>query len=134
MNLPTTSIPTRLVFASLVILLAACSKQEPSTESFPVGNGGDALSAGECERIPDPPALDDSAASRSIAVSQGVALRAACKENARLQSDAGNSDLARIRAIKEKEDAQSTSSALSQKQYNNEAKDAASKPRIEIKY
>lgn len=134
MYFPTASITIRLVFVSLVVLFTACSKQEPSTESFPVGNGGDALSAAECDRIPDPPALDDSAASRSIAVSQGVALRNACKENARSQSDARNSDLARIRAIKEKEDAQSTSSALSQKQYNNEAKDAASKPRIDIKY
>lgn len=135
MSFPTASTATRVAVASLVILLAACSKQEAQPESFPAGNGGgDVLTVEECERLPDPPAADESAASRSAAVSQGAALRAACKENSATQAPGGKADLARIRELKEKEDAQRSSATLSQKQYNDEAKDAASKPRIEIKY
>lgn len=127
----------------LALALVACGKQDsPATASaaaasssaFPAGNGDTVLTAADCDRLPDPKASDDSAAGRATAVSQGVAARAACKKAAAAQQDKPNADLARIREIKEKEQADLADRKISDKEYGKRFVEGGSQPIREFKY
>lgn len=128
----------------LVVVLAAagCSRQEEpsgpagtgaSAPAFPAGNG-EALSLADCDRLPDPQPTDDSAAARSTAVSLGVTARTACRKAVTLQREEPNADLARIRAIKEKEQADLAARKVSEQEWSRRVKNGGSQPVREFKY
>lgn len=125
-------------------LLAGCDKAEEkqvaaiaasaAQDAFPVGNASPALKAGDCENIPNPKPTDDSAASQATAVSQGMAARAACKKAADAALEKPNADLARIREIKEKEQADEASRKISEKEWGKRLNEGAGKPIKDYKY
>lgn len=132
------------LLVALTLALAGCGKQEEqpaaspaaavSSPAFPTGNGDKVLTAADCDKLPDPKRVDESAAGRATAVSQGVAARAACKKEAAAQLDKPNADLARIREIKEKEQVDHADRKISEKEWGKRVKEGGSKPVREFKY
>lgn len=129
-----TTIKAALLVA-FVLALAACGKQEepPTATPFPTGNDK-VLTVAECEKLPDPKPRDDSAAGRATAVSEGVAARAACKKTAEAAQDKPNADLARIREIKEKEQAEQAARKVTEAEWKKGIKEGGAKPVKEYKY
>ena len=135
---------TPALFIALTALLSACEKPEESQvaaiaasaakEAFPMGNGTSPLTPADCEKIPNPKPTDDSAASQATAVSQGTAARAACKKAALGSVDKPNADLARIREIKEKEQADEANRKISEKEWGKRLNEGAGKPIKDYKY
>lgn len=126
------------LIVAFLLVLAACGKQDepaaPPTASasapaFPAGN---ANSLADCDKLPDPKPRDDSAAGRATAVSEGVAARAACKKAA--ANPQANADLARIREIKEKEQADLAARKVSEEEWKRGVKEGSSQPIRELKY
>ena len=136
-------IPKTALLLGLALALAACGKQDDqataspaaaASSAFPAGNSDNVRTAADCDRLPDPTTPDDSAAGRATAVSQGVAARAACKKAVAAQQDKPNADLARIREIKEKEQADLADRNISEKEFGKRFKEAGSQPIREYKY
>ena len=123
------------LLVALSLALVGCGRQEEpaAAAAFPAGNADKPLTLAECERLPDPKPADDSAASKATAVSQGVAAREACKKEVALQ-DKPNADLARIREIKEKEQADQAARKISEKEWGQRINESAGKPIKEYKY
>lgn len=123
------------LLVALSLALAGCGKQEEpaAAAAFPAGNADKPLTLAECAKLPDPKPADDSAASRATAVSQGVAAREACKKEVAMQ-DKPNADLARIREIKEKEDAERTVAKQSEEEFRRGLKEGGAKPLQGLKY
>lgn len=121
---------------ALSLLLAACGKQEqPAPPAVEPANAAAApLSAAECEKLPDPKPRDDSAAGKATAVSEGMAARDACKRALSSQQDKTNADLARIREIKEKEEAERKAKKVSEDEWKRGIKDGSKQPVKEYKY
>jgi hypothetical protein len=120
------------LIVALSLVLAACGKEPPTLgPAFPAGNP---LTAADCDKLPDPKPADDSAAGRATAVSQGVAARAACKKEVAARQDKPNADLARIREIKEKEEAERTAAKQTDEQFKRGLKEGGSQPLRELKY
>ena len=133
------------LLVALMFALAGCVRQEglpeetspaaaASSSPFPTGNGATTLTLADCDKLPDPKSLDDSAAGRATAVSLGVAARAACKKELVSQQANPNADLARIREIKEKEQADQADRKISEKEWGSRIKEGGSKPVREFKY
>lgn len=135
---------TPALVLGLTALLSACDKAEEkqvaaiaasaAKEAFPMGNATATPTVGDCENIPNPKPADDSAASQATSVSQGVAARAACKKAAQAALDKPNADLARIREIKEKEQADEASRKISEKEWGKRLNEGAGKPIKDYKY
>ena len=120
---------------ALAIALTACGKQdEQPAPAFPMGNGDKATTLADCDKLPDPKPADDSAASRGGAVAQGQAARAACKKEFAARQDKPNADLARIREIKEKEEADRAQRKVSEEEWKRAIKEGSSAPLREYKY
>ena len=99
---------TASLIAACAFSLAACTKQPETTNSPPSQTARPgAFTAADCDRLPDPKPLDESAAGKATASYQGMAAREACKKTATAQGDKDkpNADLARIRELKEIEEA-----------------------------
>lgn len=133
------------LLVALMLGLAACDKQSEqpgsdstsgaaSAPSFPTGNGTTALTLADCDKLPDPKSADDSAAGRATAFSLGVAARAACKKEVTAQQEKPNADLARIREIKEKEQADLAGRKVSEKEWGRRINEGSGKPLKEYKY
>jgi hypothetical protein len=132
------------LLVALSLALVACGKQdEPpvvsapaaaSAPAFPTGNGTKPMTPADCDKLPDPKPADDSAAGRATAVSQGLAARAACKKELAMQQDKPNADLARIREIKEKEQADQAERKISEKEWGKQLNEGSGKPLKEYKF
>ena len=133
------------LLVALTFALAGCGKQEglpaetssagtASSSPFPTGNGVKALTLADCDTLPDPRSADDSAAGRATAVSLGAAARAACKKELVTQQEKPNADLARIREIKEKEQADQADRKISEKEWGKRINEGSGKPLKEYKY
>lgn len=134
MTLPTDSIKCTLLVA-LAIALAACGKQDETTPTtFPMGNGEQVLNLADCDKLPNPKPVDDSAVSKATAVSQGVAAREACKQAFTEKQDKSNADLARIREIKEAEEAERQRTKVTEEEWRQSVKKGAQAPLKEYKY
>jgi hypothetical protein len=129
-------ITTASLIAACALALAACGKQTDNTTAPAAPAQPGAFTASDCERLPDPKALDDSAAGKATAVSQGVAAREACKKTATAQqdNDKPNADLARIREIKEREQAELAAAKQRNTESGQAAANGAAKPIRELKY
>lgn len=132
------------LLVALTLALAACGKQDEqpaastpaaaSAPAFPTGNGDKVMTLADCEKLPDPKPADDSAAGRAAAVGQGQSARAACKKEVTAQQDKPNADLARIREIKEKEEADRVARKVSEAEWKQGVKEGAKQPIKEYKY
>lgn len=128
----------------LLLVLAACGKQEDegvapasvpvSMPHLPAPVVEQAMTPADCDKLPDPKPESDSAASRAAAVSQGMAARAACKKYVAAQDFKANDDLARIRAIKEKEQADLADRKVSEEEWAARVKEGGSKPVRQFSY
>jgi len=126
---------------ALTLALAACGKQDAppsgaaapaaSAASIPMGNGK-SLTVADCDKLPDPKPADDSAAGRAAAVGQGQAARAACKKEVAAQQP--NADLARIREIKEHEEADRVGRKKSEEEWRQGVKDGSKQPLKKYSY
>ena len=120
---------------ALALALAACGKQDEqpaastpaaaSAPAFPTGNGTQAMTLEDCDKLPDPKPADDSAAGRAAAVGQGQSARAACKKEVAARP---NADLARIREIKENEEADRLQRQKSEAEWRQGVKEGSKKP------
>lgn len=132
------------LLVALTLALAACGKQDEqpaastpaaaSAPAFPTGNGDKQMTLAECDKLPDPKPADESAAGRAAAVGQGQAARAACKKEVAAQQDKPNADLARIREIKESEQAERDARKVSEAEWKRGVKEGAKQPIKEYKY
>jgi hypothetical protein len=122
------------LIVALSLVLAACGKQDQPATPFPTGNGQAPLTAADCDKLADPKPADDSAAGRATAVSQGVAARAGCKKEVAAQQDKPNADLARMREIMEKQEAERSAAKQSDEQFKRGLKEGAKQPIREFKY
>jgi hypothetical protein len=134
------------LLTAMSLALAACGKQDDqaaspasasaqaSAPAFPTGNAQAPASVADCDKLPDPKPTDDSATSRATAVSLGIAARRDCKKAIERQQDTANADLARIREIKEKEEAERTSRKISDEEWARRVKEAGKAPVKEYKY
>lgn len=128
-----------LTFA-LALVLAACGKQESeptnpaaaSSPAFPTGNNEKHLTLADCDKLPDPKPADESAAGRAAAVGQGQAARAACKKE--VAASQPNADLARIREIKENEEADRVGNKKSEQEWRQGVKQGSKQPIKEYKF
>ena len=130
-------ITTASLIAASALALAACSKQPDTTTAppSPTAQPG-AFTASDCDRLPDPKPLDDSPAGQATAASQGMTAREACKKTANAQGakDKPNADLARIREIKELEQADLAAAKRRNTESGQAAANGAAKPIRELKY
>lgn len=119
---------------AVALALAACTKQDDqsgtagataASTAFPAGNEK-AMTAADCDKLPDPRPADDSAAGRAVAVGQGQAARAACRKGVAARQT--NADLARIREIKENEEADRLDRKKSEVEWRRGVKEGAKKP------
>ena len=125
---------------ALTLALAACGKQDTpsgaaasaSAASFPTGNGDKSLTFAGSDKLPEPKPADDSAAGRAAAVGLGQAARAACKKD--LVAQQPNADLARIREIKEHEEADRLGHKKSEEEWKQGVKDGAAQPLKKYSY
>lgn len=132
------------LLVALTLALAACGKQDAqpdastpaaaSAPAFPTGNGDKPMTLADCDKLPDPKPADDSAAGRAAAVGQGQAARADCKREVAAKQDKPNADLARIREIKEKEQADQANRKISEQEWGKRLNEGANKPIKEYKY
>jgi len=122
------------LIVALSLVLAACGKQDQPAAPFPTGNGQSPMSATDCDKLPDPKPADDSAAGRATAVSQGAAARAACKKEVAAHQDKPSADIARMREIMEKQEAERGARKISEKEWGRRLNEGASKPIKEYKY
>lgn len=123
------------LFIAVALALAACTKQDDqagaaapaaaSAPAFPTGNDK-SMTAADCDKLPDPMPADDSAAGRAAAVGQGQAARAACKKDVAAQQP--NADLARIREIKENEEAERLGRNKSEAEWRQGVKEGSKQP------
>lgn len=121
------------LIVTLAIALAGCGKkEEPGAAPASESSASAPLTAADCDRMPNPSPTDDSAAGRSTAVSQGVAARAACKRAA--SAPEANADLARMREIMEKQEAERKGQKLSNEESARRVKEAGKAPVKEYKY
>jgi hypothetical protein len=125
---------TKLAIAfALALALVGCSDKpsEATTTSQP-----DALAT--CEALKDPQPIDESAAARGVAVAEGTAARKACKNAVLGQADKAvnnpNKDLARLRELAEKEDAEKAVATAKSKSFSDAASEGARAPIKEYKY
>lgn len=117
------------------LVLAACGKQEqPPATPIPTGNDKPTITAADCDKLPDPKPTDDSAAGKATAVSQGIAARAACKKGVEAQQDKSNADLARMREIMEKQEAERSAAKQSDEEFRRGLKEGAKAPLRNFKY
>jgi hypothetical protein len=107
-------------------LVAGCTKQPDGAEQG-------AVSSLACERIADPKPSDDSPTSKARAVSDGIALREDCAKRLGASSP-GSEDLAKIRSIKETEQAEKDAKRISDKEYSDALAKSGSAPRTKITY
>ncbi len=124
------------LFIAVALALAACTKQDDqagaaapaaaSAPAFPTGNEDKQMTAADCDKLPDPKPADDSAAGRAAAVGQGQAARAACKKDVAARQP--NADLARIREIKENEEAERLDRKKSEAEWRQGVKEGSKKP------
>jgi hypothetical protein len=129
---------TPLILA-LLLALSACTKQDEPPKPDPASPTGTTqqapMSAADCDRLPDPRPIDDSAAGRARAVSEGMAAREACKKAAAVTpQDKANADLARIRQIKEKEQADQAARRMTEQEWGQRINESSGKPIKEYKY
>ena len=125
---------------TISLMLAACSKKEESPVPTDPTETAHTVPRNEadCDNLPNPKPLDDSAAGRSRAVSEGMAARDICKKaNASQQkkkkSDS-DSDISRIREIKEKEENQREKTDKRNSQSGEAAAEGARRPIRELNY
>lgn len=120
---------------AVALALAACTKQDDqsgtagptaASTALPAGNEKKAMTAADCDKLPDPRPADDSAAGRAVAVGQGQAARAACRKGVAARQT--NADLARIREIKENEEADRLDQKKSEVEWRRGVKEGAKKP------
>ena len=123
------------------LALAACGQQDqtPSDSpsqaaaTTPVGNAV-SMTAADCERLPDPKSSEDSAAGRAAAAARGSAPRAACQKAVVASPTTSDSDLARIRQIMEKEEAERAAQKAADKEYGRRLSEAGKAPLKQYKY
>jgi hypothetical protein len=125
-------------------VLTACGKHDEqaapaaasaSASASPTTNAHQTTTtAADCDKLPDPKPADESAAGRATAVSQGIAARAACKKGVANQQNTANADLARIREIKEKEEAEHNAAKQSEEEWKRAARGSSKTPLKEFKY
>jgi hypothetical protein len=127
----TTSTKLAITFALALALLACGDKPPETTTSQP-----DALAT--CEALKDPQPKDDSATARGVAVAEGIAARNACKNAVLGQADKDvndpNKDLARLRELAEKDDAEKAAAKAKSKTFSDAASEGARAPIKEYKY
>jgi hypothetical protein len=133
-----------VLLVALTIGLTACGKQDEraaasmpaaaSASAFPTGNADKVMTLADCDKLPDPKPADESAAGRAAAVGQGQSARADCKRAVAAKQDKANADLARIREIKEKEDAAGEARRVSEAEWKRGIKEGAKQPIKEYKY
>jgi hypothetical protein len=120
-----------ITFALALALLACGDKPEEGANTQ-----ADALAT--CEGLKDPQPKDDSAAARGVAVAEGIAARNACKNAVLGQADKEvsdpNKDLARLRELAEKEDAEKAAAKAKSKTFSEAASEGARAPIKEYKY
>lgn len=124
-----------VTIVALSLALAACGKQEPAAPTaVEPAKAPASLSAADCDKLPDPKPHDDSATGKATAVSEGIAAREACNRAVNSQQDKANADLARIRAIKEKEEAERNARKVSEEEWKRGIKDGSKQPIKEYKF
>lgn len=130
--IPFASIASALIVA-LSLALASCTKQDQPLEP---AKANTPLTSADCDSLPDPRPLDDSPAAKARAVNEGLSSRAACKKAvAALQSkDKPDSDVARIREIMEKQEAERAAQEQRSQQHRAAIKEGGAKPLREFKY
>ena len=121
---------------TISLMLAACSKKEESPVPTDPTETAHTVPRNEadCDNLPNPKPLDDSAAGRSRAVSEGMAARDICKKAMTNQKETSHADLARIREIKEKEQADRSASKQSEEEWKKGMKEGGSRPLQGLKY
>jgi hypothetical protein len=91
-----------------------------------------------CEGLKDPQPKDDSAAARGVAAAEGIAARNACKKAVLGQADKEvsdpNKDLARLRELAEKQDAEKSANTLKSDGNAKAFSEGMKAPRKEYKY
>ena len=91
-----------------------------------------------CEGLKDPQPKDDSAAARGVAAAAGIAARNACKKavlgHADKEVNDPNKDLARLRELAEKDDAEKSAVKKSEKEFFEGVKEGGAKPLQGLKY
>lgn len=123
------------VIVTFGLALTACTKpEEPATPAIPAGNAQAPMSAADCDRLVDPTPSDDSPTGKATAVSQGMAARAACKRAASAPHGQSNEDLARMRQIMEKQEAERNGRKISDEEWARRVKEAGKKPPKEYHY
>ncbi len=147
MTLHAHTIKTALLIM-LTLALASCGKQEeqPKTEtptpiaasappfapSFPTGNEAKPMTEADCDKLPDPKPVSAHSMHKAIATIQGQGARRDCKRA--LAAQKYNADLARIREIKEREEAERDASKMSEEEQRRRLKEGAAAPIKEYKY
>lgn len=120
------------------VLIAGCGKPDDQAPAAPPTTAAQqpTLNAEDCERLADPAPVDNSAADRATAISQGVAARQACKRaaNAAGAPNQANADLARIREINEQEVAEKGARKISEDEWKRRLRAAREAPLKELKY
>lgn len=124
-----------ICFTAGGILLSGCTKEDPSASAPAASSPQPASpqSAADCDKLPDPISSDVSAAGRAAAVSQGAAARDACKRQFGAL-DKGNADLARIRQIKEIEQAEREARKTSEEKWRQDVKRGGNAPLKQYTY
>jgi len=131
-----------ITLAVLTVVFSACGDKadkqandaappSASVSSLPTANDVQAALA-ECDKLPDPKPTEDSPTARSTAVSLGIAARRECKHQIELK--ASNSDLARIREIKEKEQSDLAQRNASEREWRKGIQQGGKAPLREFKY
>lgn len=126
------------LLVAVTFALSACGKQDEqsaaptpaatSAPAFPTGNGDKQMTLADCDKLPNPKTADDSAAGLATAAAQGLKARSDCKKEVAARQDKPNADLARIREIKEGEEAERRRSAKSDEEYFKRIKEAGKTP------
>lgn len=124
--------PKLAITVALTFALLGCSdKPEEGANTQ-----ADAIAA--CESVKDPQPKDDSATARGVAVAEGIAARNACKSavlgQATKETSDPNKDLARLRELAEKEDAEKMSAKERDRARAEAASQGAREPIKEYKY
>lgn len=116
---------------ALSLALVACGKQEqPAPTPAEPTKVAAPLSAVECDKLPDPPPADDSAAGRANAVSAGIAARNECKKAGAAKPD----DLAKMRQLMEKEAADREAAEKRLKSNSEAIKEGGARPIRDLKF
>lgn len=127
----TASTKLAIAFALALALLGCGDKPPETTTSQP-----DALAT--CEALKDPQPKDESAAARGVAVAEGIAARNACKNAVLGHADKDvndpNKDLARLRELAEKEDAEKAATSAKGDANAKAFSEGMTAPRKEYKY